>query len=443
MAETISALQFRLPNARAGQAYQAPFKILGPDAGGGLQIRLLAVPPQLGLSFDASSQLMQGVPAQAGEYELPLEWSRDGSQWHGGKCPLIVIADPRSLWKVLEPPADAPYPKAHGAQQMFATGQLAGPGTAGQGAAGRAADQPGNGSADAAPPAPVTSGSRIWTLLAASRRGRSHEHAGAFRDDDFFLAHEAGNGWSVMLVADGAGSASSSREGSRLAVRTAGRYLQQALAGETGQRCCALLAQADAADAADAVGEAALHEAFRQLLQHAATLAVDAIEIEAAQRQLIARDYATTLLACCVLPLGAKTFVASFWIGDGGIAVYGPRGQVSLLGTPDSGEFAGQTRFLDRACLASAGFASRISTGHYADVSGVLLMTDGVSDPRFETDNGLKNPVKWDALWDELAPCLAAADPAQQVYDWLHFFTPGHHDDRTLALMWPAAGEAP
>lgn len=411
MAETTSALQFRLPNARAGQAYQAPFKILGPDASSAVQIRLLAVPPQLGLSFDTSSQSMQGVPAQAGEYELPLEWSRDGSQWHAGKCPLIVIADPRSLWKVLEPPADAPYQKAHGAQQMFAAG--------------------------------------TWTLLAASRRGRSHEHAGAFRDDDFFLAHEAANGWSVMLVADGAGSASSSREGSRLAVRTAGRYLQQALAGETGQRCRALLTQSGAADTADASGTAdktALHEAFRQLLQHAATLAVDAIEIEAAQRQLIARDYATTLLACCVLPLGASTFVASFWIGDGAIAVYGPRGQVSLLGTPDSGEFAGQTRFLDRACLASAGFASRISTGQYADVSGVLLMTDGVSDPRFETDNGLKNPAKWDALWDALsdehAPVLAAQDPAQALYDWLHFFTPGHHDDRTLAVMWPAAGEA-
>lgn len=403
MAETTSSLQFRLPNARAGQAYQAPFKILGPDAGATLQIRLLAVPPQLGLSFDSGSQLMQGVPAQAGEYELPLEWSRDGSQWHGGKCPLIVIADPRSLWKVLEPPNDAPYPKAHGAQQM------------------------------------LTACSGIWTLLAASRRGRSHEHAAAFRDDDFFLAHEAANGWSVLLVADGAGSASSSREGSRLAVRTAGRYLQQALAGETGQRCRALLEQVDAADA---VRDAALHEAFRQLLQHAATLAVDAIEIEAAQRQLIARDYATTLLACCVLPVGRSTFVASFWIGDGAIAVYGPRGQVNLLGTPDSGEFAGQTRFLDRACLASAGFASRISSGHYADVSGVLLMTDGVSDPRFETDNGLKNPAKWDALWDELAPVLAATDPAQALHDWLHFFTPGHHDDRTLALMWPAAGEA-
>ena len=419
MADLTAVPQFRLPNARAGQAYEAAFKVLGADATSALQIRLPVISPQLGLAFDPVRQLMFGQPVQPGEYELLLEWSRDGNQWFGGKCPLIVIADPRSLWKVLEPPLDALYRKAHGAQQFFSTGQIV-----------------------------ASADTQHWALLAASRRGRSHEHGGAFRDDDFFIAHEAANGWSVLLVADGAGSASSSREGSRLAVRTAGLYLQQALSGETGQHCRALAAAHSSAPAQQTesgpatAASPALHEAVQQLLQQAATLAVDAIEAEAAQRQLIARDYATTLLACCVLPLADSIFVASFWIGDGAIAVYGPRGQVCLLGMPDSGEFAGQTRFLDRACLASAGFARRISSGHYAPASAVLLMTDGVSDPRFETDNGLKNPAKWDALWDELAGPLAAREPATALYDWLHFFTPGHHDDRTLALMWPTAMEA-
>ncbi|MFP1497944.1 hypothetical protein ACLB1Q_34345 [Escherichia coli] len=33
------------------------------------------------------------------------------------------------------------------------------------------------------------------------------KHAGSFRDDDFYINHCQETGWSVMLVADGAGSA--------------------------------------------------------------------------------------------------------------------------------------------------------------------------------------------------------------------------------------------
>jgi len=106
------------------------------------------------------------------------------------------------------------------------------------------------------------------------------------------------------------------------------------------------------------------------------------------------------------------------------------------MGTPDSGEFAGQTRFLDRAALADQGYGKRIKVGRFRDISAVLLMTDGVSDPRFETDKGLADAGKWDALWDEISPHLSAADAAASLSDWLHFFTPGHHDDRTIAVLW-------
>jgi hypothetical protein len=65
-----------------------------------------------------------------------------------------------------------------------------------------------------------------------------------------------------------------------------------------------------------------------------------------------------------------------------------------------------------------------------------MLMTDGISDPRFETDNGLQDASKWDALWTEVAPALAAHDPGKALVEWMDFFTPGHHDDRTFALLW-------
>ena len=106
------------------------------------------------------------------------------------------------------------------------------------------------------------------------------------------------------------------------------------------------------------------------------------------------------------------------------------------MGSPDSGEFAGQTRFLDRNALMDQGFGKRISVGRYVDLQAVILMTDGISDPRFETDNGLADPRRWDALWEELLPSLHSPAPEQQLIEWMRFWTPGHHDDRTIVLLW-------
>lgn len=63
-------------------------------------------------------------------------------------------------------------------------------------------------------------------------------------------------------------------------------------------------------------------------------------------------------------------------------------------------------------------------------------MTDGISDPRFETDAGLENQQKWQALWQEIEPHLQQEQPEQALLEWSAFFSAGHHDDRTLAILW-------
>ncbi len=83
-------------------------------------------------------------------------------------------------------------------------------------------------------------------------------------------------------------------------------------------------------------------------------------------------------------------FAASFWLGDGAIAAYGPAGKVRVLGTPDSGEYAGQTRFLDADAVSDAGFSKRISIGKWNDISHLVLMTDGVSDPGLKRITGFR-----------------------------------------------------
>lgn len=385
-------VRFTLPNAKVGVAYQA--RMEGHSVEGAVQIVELRLPDDLGLHFDAEHVELHGIPTLAGEHVLRVLWTLDRRERYSSECVLIVNPDPKTLWQVKEPAADAPYFKAHTAQQS-----LTGFG---------------------------------FRVAAASRRGRSHEHNGTFRDDDFVISLIPNTNWTLLLVADGAGSASVSREGSRLAVTAASELLTQELSTGTGAKLTEALNHWES----DSEAQNTIGSECHYLFHRAATRAVEAIEREARQHNTEIRNYATTLLAAIVNRHGNDTFLATFWMGDGAIAAYGPRGKVRLMGTPDGGEFAGQTRFLDRAALVDQSFAKRIGMGRFADLTAILLMTDGVSDPRFETDRGLTEAANWDALWDELQPILTSANPAPALCDWLHFFTAGHHDDRTLAVLW-------
>jgi hypothetical protein len=384
---------FHLPNCKVGVNYSG--KIEGKDTTGKIiQIMDVRFLEQHGLAFDVKTQTISGKPKEAGEFDLSLLWRYAGEREKAsGICKLISNPDPRSLWNVLEPANDLPYRKSHSDQKLVQ----------------------GNG----------------FRIAAASRRGRSHEHGGTFRDDDFFISDDPATGWSVLIVADGAGSAKSSREGSRLAVAAAGEYMRSHLTEEFGDKMADLLATWD-----DPAAQETVKTKFHYFFFETAKLAVQAIEQEAQNKNAQPKDYSTTLLAAAIRREGAQTFLATFWMGDGAISAYGPHGKVRLMGTPDGGEFAGQTRFLDKNALADQDFGKRISIGKWQDISAILLMTDGVSDPYFETDNGLANPAKWDALWDEINPLLNDATSESKLLEWLHFFKPGHHDDRTIALLW-------
>ncbi|HRF10916.1 MAG: PP2C family serine/threonine-protein phosphatase [Candidatus Accumulibacter phosphatis] len=385
---------FHIPNAKAGQSYAG--KIEGTDSSGApVRVRDVRLPSKLvGLEVYDDVEL-RGVPVVGGDYKISLQWTADRTSWVSGECLLIVNPDPRSLWKKVDPPADDPYFKTN------------------------------------------TDGTTVdgdgFRIAAASRRGRSHEHAGTFRDDDFFVHHDADSGWSVLIVADGAGSAKNSRWGSKLAAEVAGRHLVSSLSGDFGARMDTAISEWDEEPA---VAGKVVGDEFHYLFHKMGSLAVQAIDAEAQAKGMPAKDYATTLLAAVSKRQGSETFLASFWLGDGAIAAYGPQGKVRLMGTPDGGDFAGQTRFLDRAAMTDHAFGKRVGVGRYTDLCAVFLMTDGISDPRFETDNGLIDARKWDALWEEMSPFLASPEPEKALIQWLDFFAPGHHDDRTIAVLY-------
>ena len=381
-----------IPNARAGERFSSPVAIV-LDEGQQATVRDVVFPRNIGLTFDKEHKLLTGTPTENGDIELSVLWSCASHDECETKQLFIVNPDPRSLWKVVEPPADASYPKSH----LDAAGLVRGD----------------------------------IRIAAASRRGRSHEHAGSFRDDDFYINHCQETGWSVMLVADGAGSAVNSREGSRIAVQTAGDYLFNQLSGLKGIHLKQHITAWEGSDQ-QATIKAMLHH-FKQ----AATLAVNSIQNEAICAEQPVKSYSTTLLATVALRTDKELFAAAFWLGDGAIGAYSPSGKVRILGNPDSGEYAGQTRFLDQSIIADPSFSSRISVGKWNDVSHLILMTDGVSDPLFETDNGLRSDEKWTRLLDELIPVLTDASIApERLGDWLNFVSTGNHDDRTIAVLW-------
>ena len=82
------------------------------------------------------------------------------------------------------------------------------------------------------------------------------------------------------------------------------------------------------------------------------------------------------------------------------------------------------------------------------DFTALFLMTDGVSDPMFETDRNLKDYSRWEEFYeklrkgfpeDEIGGVDLSDDNAMakdQLLRWLDFWSPGNHDDRTIAILY-------
>ena len=380
-------------NARAGEPFQARLQVRASD-GRPMQVLGCEVPEALGLTYAAG--LLTGVTHQPGEHRLAVT-CQDPDDPGAPPCQVVAIlvvnADPRALWKDLASDRDAlgwkpdtaavRLPAAHDRQ-----------------------------------------------LLLASRRGRSHAHIGALRDDDYAYCVTAADGWNLMAVADGAGSARHSRIGSRIAAATAVEVARQRLLDDqAGPRL-----QDFATENADP-GQARI--AAYNTLGAAAFEATKAVEAKARAQGGEPRDYATTLLLAAHTRTPAGDLVATYWVGDGAIALYSTRHGVELLGMPEGGDYAGQTQFLDRSVFADGDqIMRRLQVRMVKEFTALLLMTDGVSDPWFPSDATLRESAAWAALWAQLAPLLAAPDADARTLDWLNFWSRGNHDDRTLAVLW-------
>ena len=390
-------VRFQVDNARVGQAYQSKITVISPHDAGEISYKAESFKfPDTQFYFDEDTQSIQGQPVEANPIEFSFHFIAE-DETRSAQCRLNVIADPRSLWKVIEPEAGQEFVKTHLDQAMIDTPN--------------------------------------YKIVAASRRGRSHEHAGSFRDDDFAIHLIEDSSWSIITVADGAGSAKYSREGSRIAVDIVQNEFKRYLNPYTIDDLNNDLAKWQVGSQDDVtVGVATkLNQQFHHVYYEIYKSILNQIELQATDLGANTKDFSTTLLVAVVCKLADKTFVSTFSVGDGAIALYS-ESNLRLMNDPDGGEYAGQTRFLDRSIAHD--FTNRLKIGCFTDVDAILLMTDGISDPIFETDSGLLNFVKWQKLYAELDPLMQIESADTALLEWMHFFTPGHHDDRTMAVLW-------
>ena len=108
----------------------------------------------------------------------------------------------------------------------------------------------------------------------------------------------------------------------------------------------------------------------------------------------------------------------------------------------DSGEFAGQTRFITmNSVYKSEELFERIKLAWERNFDALFMMTDGISDPKFETDSNLTKDSKWKEFYKEFEESvgikkLTPNESSQEILKWLDFWSPGNHDDRTIVVMY-------
>jgi hypothetical protein len=243
--------------------------------------------------------------------------------------------------------------------------------------------------------------------------------------------------WYIIAVADGAGSAKYSREGSRIACQTAKDI------------CISkLLANKDAfAKNSNVENKNEIGKILQEIIGSAVFDSYKSIEKEALQKHTPIKDYATTLMLSLCKKIEYGWFIAAWWVGDGGIGIYDKASQIlKILGEPDGGEFAGQTRFLTMPDIIKNELYSRMRFEVVEDFTAIILMSDGITDPKFETDANLNRIEKWNELWEDLNGNNEDnvkvdfmddnEQTAEQLLKWLDFWSKGNHDDRTIAILF-------
>lgn len=269
------------------------------------------------------------------------------------------------------------------------------------------------------------SGEHHWRIATATASGSSHLREGLPNQDAVaYRIVEFGTGEVVIAaVADGAGSASRSDEGSRIAADAA----VAAIAGGINQRPAPVFNASQAESLLRGAIQRARNEVVSYGRQHNAPV----------------RELACTL----IVSFASDVLMAAAQVGDGAVIAFNiDSGVAKTLCEAHSGEYANETIFITSRSkpneIAAAGHVSAY------DYDALALITDGLQNL------ALKMPEREAFLgfWNPMLNDLAHTDEPEAVSERLHAFISGERvqsrtsDDVTIAIAArnrPNVKEAP
>ena len=400
-----------LPNGTVNKAYESKidFIKLGWDDIISYEIKNL---DNTGLTFDPEKELLYGNPKISGDLKIKLlfriEGEAEDSVLNEKTITVIINPDPKSLWKNIESNQNDPFSKEDNAT--------------------------------------VSDSFLDKNIVVASKRGRSHANVGSFREDDFAFRNYTTNGWSILAVSDGAGSAGLSRKGSSLACETIVKYFEENLDTENLKEFDEILF--NHYNKTDPESTKKISHFVYNNLSKGAHFVNQKIEEFANQNEEELKKFHATLIFTLVKKYDFGYAILTFGIGDCPIGLLNKDlTEITLMNFLDVGEFGGGTRFITMPeIFQNEKFSSRFGFKLVDDFSYLMLMTDGIYDPKFVVEANLEKIEKWKDFLSDLKGNNddksqvdfenKNPDIATQLSNWMDFWSPGNHDDRTLAIIY-------
>lgn len=410
---TIIGKHVSIPNGTVGKTYEA--QIVFSDWGlTNLDVVEFVGLEPLGLSFDKDTDKITGIPVQSGDHKVKLKFrlqeESDSTELHDKPVTLIINPDPKSLWKDRPSEEGSLFWKKDNDSTFQSLGNR--------------------------------------HVVVASRRGRSHANVGSYRDDDFAVKYLPDSGWSIIVVSDGAGGYPVTRKGSQLACNAVVDYFEQYFTPAKSAEADNIIKEHQQAETEETKKK--LNGFLSGGLVKAARYAHDEVAAFAKENERPIKDFHATLIFALFKKYDFGYVVLSFGVGDCPIAVLykeNDEDHVTLMNQLDVGEFGGGTRFITMPeIFTDERFGKRFNYKIFPDFSYLMLMTDGIYDPKFVVEANLEKVEKWKEFVQDLqgknedgakvefdAANTAIAD---QLSKWMDFWSTGNHDDRTLAVVF-------
>lgn len=422
----ITNQQIVIPNATIGKKYEAKIDFKALKFDDLIFVQLVGL-EEVGLTFNKETDTIEGVPTISGDIKIKFLFKISGESEqtlaNEKLISLVVNPDPKSLWKDIPSDINDMFWKEDDVSLSKSLGER--------------------------------------HVVVASKRGRSHKNVGSFRDDDFAFKYFEKTGWSVVAVSDGAGSYSLSRKGSQIACNAVVDFFENNNDIEQNKIFEEKLLEFNSTKDETLLRE--IEIISKKNLYHATVFVHNKIKEHAEKTftehpELFNNPKAKTLLDYYHSTLIFAVFkkfefgyvILTFGVGDCPIAVMSKdKSSATLLNWLDVGEFGGGTRFITQPNIFHSQehpMASRFNFQIVKDFSYLFLMTDGIYDPKFDVEANLEKSENWIEFVKDLEGNNEDGvkvdfdnenkEIANQLSNWMDFWSPGNHDDRTLAIVF-------